>query len=257
MGDGLDALTDKEKQTLRLIVRGYDAKSAARHLDISVHTVNERLRGARRKLEVSSSREAARMLMAEESATPDFLARKNLGEAESAATGEPVPLPGTRHGGGWGVGRTGALLIGGIAMSLLAAALLLSAPLMTNGPMADGASPPSAEDAARDSAVEAAARNWLALGDAGNWQGAFDSAGKSFHDANTVAGWAEASQQVRVPLGAVVSRDLQTIRYLNAPPHGFQEVRFRTTFANKADVIETVTLQKEGGAWKVVGILID
>lgn len=253
MGDGLDALTDKEKQTLRLIVRGYDAKSAARHLDISVHTVNERLRGARRKLEVSSSREAARMLMAEESATPDFLARKNLGEGKSPAIGEPAPVPEIRRGGGWGVGRTGALLTGGIAMSLITAALLLSTPLATDR----GISAPSAEDAARDTAVEAAARNWLALGDAGNWQGAFDSAGKSFRDANTVAGWAQASQEVRVPLGAVVSRNLQTIRYLNAPPHGFQEVRFKTRFANKADVIETVTLQKEGGVWKVVGILID
>lgn len=253
MGDGLKTLTDKEKQTLRLIVRGFDAKSAARHLDISVHTVNERLRAARRKLEVSSSREAARMLLDEESEAPDFLVHKELGEGESTVIGEPPPVPETRHSGGWGAGRTGALLIGGIAMSLITAALLLSTPLATDG----GVSAPSAEDVARDTAVEAAARNWLALGDAGNWQAAFDSAGKTFRDANTVAGWAEASQQVRVPLGAVVSRELNTIRYLNAPPHGFQEVTFKTDFANRADVIETVTLQKEGGTWKVVGILID
>ena len=44
------APTEKEKQTLRLIVRGHDAKSLARHLGLSVHTVNERLRDARRKL---------------------------------------------------------------------------------------------------------------------------------------------------------------------------------------------------------------
>ncbi|MDQ2763305.1 MAG: LuxR C-terminal-related transcriptional regulator, partial [Pseudomonadota bacterium] len=42
-------LSDKEKQTLRLIVRGHDAKSIARSLGLSVHTINERLRDARRK----------------------------------------------------------------------------------------------------------------------------------------------------------------------------------------------------------------
>ena len=60
MTTGLDALTKKEKQTLRLILRGHDAKSAARELSLSLHTVNERLREARRKLGVTSSREAAR-----------------------------------------------------------------------------------------------------------------------------------------------------------------------------------------------------
>lgn len=67
---GIDALTDREKQTLRLIVRGHDAKSIARELDLSVHTINERLRDARRKLAVSSSREAARMLLEVEDASP-------------------------------------------------------------------------------------------------------------------------------------------------------------------------------------------
>ena len=56
MAEQLDTLTDKEKETLRLIVRGHDAKTAARELGLSVHTINERLRAARRKLDVTSSR---------------------------------------------------------------------------------------------------------------------------------------------------------------------------------------------------------
>ena len=56
--EGFGALTEKEKQTLRLIVRGHDAKSTARNLGLSVYTINERLRDARRKMAVSSSREA-------------------------------------------------------------------------------------------------------------------------------------------------------------------------------------------------------
>lgn len=75
MTTGLDALTEKEKQTLRLILRGHDAKSAARELALSVHTVKERLRDALRKLGVTSSREAARRLLAEETSEslPKFL----------------------------------------------------------------------------------------------------------------------------------------------------------------------------------------
>jgi hypothetical protein len=33
-------------------------------------------------------------------------------------------------------------------------------------------------------------------------------------------------------------------------------VKFRTNFANKADVLETVTLDREGGLWRVVGVMI-
>ena len=50
--EAIEALSEKEKQTLRLIVRGHDAKSTARTLGLSVHTINERLREARRKMSV-------------------------------------------------------------------------------------------------------------------------------------------------------------------------------------------------------------
>lgn len=62
MSSPVQSLTEKEKQALRLLVNGFDAKSMAQHLGLSVHTVNERLREARRKMAVSSSREAARQL---------------------------------------------------------------------------------------------------------------------------------------------------------------------------------------------------
>ncbi|MAQ28596.1 MAG: LuxR family transcriptional regulator [Erythrobacter sp.] len=242
MADGYDALTEKEKEMLRLMARGHDAKSAASALSLSVHTINERLRAARRKLAVTSSREAARLVLDREGEHHENLADKDLGEDPYAGSGDQ---PGSRRKGAW--------LIGGIFMSVLtAAALLRLTPLAS-----DGAGSPDAETAARDAAVEAAARNWLALGDAGNWQASFDAAGESFRSANSVAGWAAASAQARVPLGAVVARNLATIRYLNAPPHGYQEVTFHTRFANKSDAVETVTLVKEDGQWKVVGILID
>jgi hypothetical protein len=51
---------------LRLLARGHDIKSVARELSISTTAANERLRSARRKLGVSSSREAGRLLAAAE-----------------------------------------------------------------------------------------------------------------------------------------------------------------------------------------------
>ena len=76
MAEALEDLSDKEKETLRLVVRGHDAKSMARELDLSVYTVNERLRAARRKLGVTSSKEAARMLFEAEGGAYKSLGNK-------------------------------------------------------------------------------------------------------------------------------------------------------------------------------------
>jgi DNA-binding CsgD family transcriptional regulator len=62
VAQGPFGLTDKEREVLRLLARGHDAKSAAQALGLSVHTVNERLAEGRRKVGVSSSRAAARRL---------------------------------------------------------------------------------------------------------------------------------------------------------------------------------------------------
>src|SRR3569623_548215 len=72
MSDGFQALSEREKEPLRLLLSGHDAKSIAAALGLSVHTVNERLREARRKLGASSSRQAARILAEAEQAGPNF-----------------------------------------------------------------------------------------------------------------------------------------------------------------------------------------
>jgi DNA-binding CsgD family transcriptional regulator len=61
-----NSLTSKELEVLALIARGHDAKSAARELSVSSHTIYERLRRARAKLGVNSSREAARIVFQSE-----------------------------------------------------------------------------------------------------------------------------------------------------------------------------------------------
>ncbi|MGC1469074.1 MAG: helix-turn-helix transcriptional regulator [Sphingorhabdus sp.] len=63
---------DREKAILRLMLQGYDVKASAQELGISAYVANERLRDARRKLGVTSSREAARILAQHESGATKF-----------------------------------------------------------------------------------------------------------------------------------------------------------------------------------------
>lgn len=255
MPAGYQALSEKEKQTLRLIVRGHDAKSMARHLGLSVHTVNERLRDARRKLEVSSSREAARLVFDAEGAVPQNDADKRIGEAP------PPAIVGQDAASGTGQGRTqrtAGIIAGAVIMSIVVGIFVLS--LLSGGTATTTASSTgetAAPLAVSESAAVRSAREWLLLGDQGRWKDGWLATGSSFRQLNTAERWAEAATKARVPLGAVISRTLLSQDRVPAPPAGVEVVKFRTNFANKADVIETVSLAREGGEWKVVGIYLD
>lgn len=257
MSTRYQALTEKEKQTLRLIVRGHDAKSMARHLGLSVHTVNERLRDARRKLEVSSSREAARLLFDKEGDDPQNLVDKQIGEAGSSANMEQGAVPVFGH---WRTQRRTAL-IAGVALMLAIFGILALSLISDGSPSPTATNSASRETnaslAAHESEVVRSARAWLELGDQGRWRDGWLATGTSFRAANTAERWAEVQEQVRVPLGAVASRIALTQESVPAPPAGVEVVKFRTSFANKADVIETVSLAREGSDWKVVGIYLD
>jgi DNA-binding CsgD family transcriptional regulator len=132
---GFDDIPEREREVLRLLVRGHDAKSIARALDLSVHVVNERLRDSRRRLGVSSSREAARILAAQEET--DFLGdeRIGLGAASRLVAHAPDRPPA-------GVARwTRRPWMGGLMLLVIAAALGVgalnqrhAAPPQTNAP---------------------------------------------------------------------------------------------------------------------------
>jgi DNA-binding CsgD family transcriptional regulator len=62
----LDRLNEAEKRVLRLLAQGHTAKSIANAIDSTAAAVNERLREARRKTGVGSSRELARLLRTQE-----------------------------------------------------------------------------------------------------------------------------------------------------------------------------------------------
>lgn len=258
MSAGFQALTEKEKQTLRLIVRGHDAKSSARHLGLSVHTINERLRDARRKLGVSSSREAARLLLDTESKTPKNIVDKQIGEARAPEFMEQVAAPGFGQGR---IARPTGAFAGVAIMSIFLGVLALSLLSQETAPStATSAQPPSeanAQVAAAESDVVQSALDWLALGDQSRWKDAWLAAGASFKTLNTAERWTAAAQKVRLPMGALVSRTRLSQERVPAPPAGVEVVKFRSSFENRANVIEKVTLAREGARWKVVGIYVE
>lgn len=243
---GIDALTEKEKQTLRLMVRGHDAKSIARSLDLSIHTINERLRDARRKLAVPSSREAARLLFDAEGEPPNPLGATEIGEGIAEPDGK-------QDGGAWRTSRLRRITIGGIAMSLLLGLIALIA-LPQPEATANGSQTAAIE--MKDPTIVDTARRFLELGDQGNWTETYRMTGRAFQKLNSARVWADASEKIRSPLGPVQSRVLMSEQNLPAPPYGYEVVKFRASFANKADVVETVTLERTDRGWKVAGVTV-
>lgn len=253
MSPGYQALTEKEKAALRLLVSGYDAKTTATELGLSVHTVNERLRDARRKLSVSSSREAARLVHAVEREHPEFLGDKPLGDAPTAQLMPSQTSPDARSH----ISLRFSSVIGGVSMSIMLA-------MFAYGSLSDDARTPTTGSplvAVSKKPVETApvqaTRQWLALVDAGHWQTSWQATGESFRKLNTVELWTSVSLKVRTPLGSVVSRHLLSEEDVPTPPNGNIVIKFQTSFATKAGARETLALSREDNSWKVVGYYIE
>ncbi len=100
------------------------------------------------------------------------------------------------------------------------------------------------------------ARDFLALVDQGRLDDSYKATGTAFRKLNTPQVWAAASEKARTPLGVVIARTFVSQENLPAPPAGYEAVKFRTSFANKAEAVETVTLEREVGRWLVVGVTI-
>lgn len=267
MSADFQLLSEREKQALRLLTGGHDAKSIARELGLSVHSVNDRLREVRRKLGTSSSREAARRL-AEHEATPEFFASPEFSAPNRlGGASPPPPVPDGAAGipaspPPRGSGQLFWIATGITAMSLLVAVLALSSSLLSAGP-ADAPAPAATAPApavAADPAEAGAALAWLALADAGSWDESWRAAGSLFQTKVTAAQWAGAAAMARNPLGRVVSRTVFSVMHADALPGApagrYTVLQYRTDFANKRDSVETLTLVREGDAWKTIGYFV-
>jgi DNA-binding CsgD family transcriptional regulator len=258
MSDGFQALSEREKETLRLLLSGHDIKSIAAGLGLSVHTVNERLREARRKLGASSSRQAARILADIEHRGPNFSADKEFGVAGGAVRAahheHSHRLSGQGHSLAWLAG-------GMLVMSLIIAAAVLSTLLHR----VDSARPTaptrtSAAVSAISSPGEGMALGWLPVVDAQGWDASWIGTGDLLRSQLSQAQWASHLQALRQPLGAVSSRLLVSVnKATTAPglPEGqYEIVQFATRFESKPDAVETVVMAQESSGWKVEGYAV-
>lgn len=160
----------------------------ASELGLSVHTINARLRKARRKLQVTSSKEAARLLLDGEGAEHKPLVSIDLGGDPPGGNTSDEAAP--EHGG---KARLSLVwIIGGL---LIMIPFLATIALLTFTPGND-LRETTAEPAAvsqNDGAKTACA--WQALLDAGDWEASWDKTAQSFQDLNTLGEWAQASQE--------------------------------------------------------------
>jgi len=255
----LSKLSEREKETLRLLLKGHDAKSIAVALGLSVHTVNERLREARRKLGVGSSRAAARLLAQMETQNPNFLGDMELGVAATTARGgEPEASIKHRRVGHWT-----AWLSGGLAIMLaIVAAAAIAMVLHGDGKLGRSAPPValSASPSASDQASTASAEAWARLLDGQHWADSWTSSGEVFRSKLTQADWTATIQPLRQRLGSVSSRSLKSVSSASSlpgvPDGEYKIVQFATVFANKPNAVETVVLTHESAGWKVNGYFI-
>jgi DNA-binding CsgD family transcriptional regulator len=225
MHSGYMALTEKEREALRLLLDGHDAKSIARHLGLSVHTIHERLREARRKMSTSSSREAARLLREIEGRPPEWLGDTIMGDVAVPCPAVALQQPdGTR--GDWR--RTG-WIAGVLAMTISLAVLALLAQSGQTSRLNFGqsvgtlASAPAAvaPDPESKAAASEAALQFLEKLDREDWAGSWKATHKSFQLLNTVEWWTETSRIVRRSLGTPMSREPAITDFTAAPPNGF------------------------------------
>ncbi|MDP4576087.1 DUF4019 domain-containing protein [Qipengyuania sp. G39] len=256
MEGGVASLTDREREVLRLLLAGHTAKSAAAELDLSVHTVNDYLREARKKLGVASSREAARILGEQNEqppqSAPQNAAPEQIGMADAATATDtlmPSATPGRRNRVAWIIGGT-------LMFTAIVAAVLLA----TSSGSHDAGEDEMEASLQQGTPAEAAARDWIKLVDAGNYQESWAQAGSMFKSAVTADAWAKQVTPVRQPLGEVVSRNLKGIdapaSLPGAPKGEYRIVTFDTDYASAAGAVETVVLAKSGSDWGVVGYFI-
>lgn len=255
MPPSLPALTPKEKEALRLLASGHDAKSIARHLGLSVHTIHERLRDARRKLGVSSSREAARLLREWEAATPQSLGDRNLGAALPTGPAHPAPHQSSGRSP-WPRWPFGAVAMS-VTLAMLALAIVAAPSDTPPAAAIERAELAAPRTPGEEQVHVTAARQFLALVDARDWEGSWQATGQAFKALNSSARWAEVAARVQLPLGAVSSRSLVSAEFVPAPPAGIWLVKFRTAYANKPAALETLSLAQDDGAWRVVGITVE
>ena len=271
MADAISQLTEKEKEALRLLLAGHDAKSAALELDISVHTLNDRLRAARRKLGVTTSKEAARALSEAEQTgpqtapegPPESFVHKPLGVRESDKN-QDIPTTADRSESGiiHFASRWKGILIMSLALALALTATIFipqQAPEtgdLTSEPKSDLTFQAESEFIpARPSDAELQARRWLGLIDFGKFDESYEEAGKDLREQYSLGKW-KFGLTLRMTKGKVedrtVSSVMRTSEFGGRKGGEFEVITFASMFEYNNLQSERVVLERVGSDWRVI-----
>jgi len=110
-------------------------------------------------------------------------------------------------------------------------------------------------------AANSAAQTWLTAVDQGDYSESWTNAAVLFQQAITSEKWTDALQQVRQPLGSLISRKIKSAQEMSslpgAPDGRYIVMQFETSFANKQSAVETVTfILEKDGQWRAAGYYI-
>jgi hypothetical protein len=105
-----------------------------------------------------------------------------------------------------------------------------------------------------------AGKSWLGLIDQQRYADSWNTASTLFKSHVGEADWARQIKAARDPLGAVTGRKLASDTHATslpgAPDGDYQVLKIDSRFAHKSDAIETLTLMRDGGDWRVAGYFI-
>jgi hypothetical protein len=120
--------------------------------------------------------------------------------------------------------------------------------------------PAAALAASADQPAIDAAKAWLVLVDADNYAQSWNAASQFLQSRVTEAQWETVGKAARDPLGAMVARNVASVKFNStlpgAPDGHYALVEFNSQFAHKAAATESVVLTMEGGVWKTAGYFI-
>jgi hypothetical protein len=166
------------------------------------------------------------------------------------------------------------LLMGSLALACMAAAAMAQDPVDAAVPPAVPAeaaiatvpaeAPPAlaadVELSRPEAAAHKAALAWLELVDARQYAKTYAEAARVIRTTFDQDKWVRSISAALPPLGAMQSRVLVKTEYLTGMPGGepgpYVQLRFASSYENKAEAQETVTMYFERGAWRVAGYFL-
>ncbi|KPF77467.1 hypothetical protein IP78_12840 [Brevundimonas sp. AAP58] len=279
--DAINALSEKEREALRLLLAGYDAKSSANKLGVSHHAIHDRLRRAREKLGTTGSRQAALLLSEAERPTPDPIVHEPFGgEATAPSAEDPSSADLKRPGSSGWQGRSKGLIIMSVSILIVAATIAITSPgerPLENAAAAEaptvGAEAvitfptetattvrPVQELSPAQARSGTAARAFMVLVDAGDAAASYEAAAPSFRDAHSFDLW-RLGVAIRASDGGAQRRALVGVQRDSNPSNPRHEaleiLTFQTIMLNGERKTERLVMALNDGRWQVANIDVE